>query len=147
MTQEEQPPIAEAFAAIIAALHRTIWGRNAPITPVLLPMIWRMPLSNWLSFYARRFAAIVARWNNGTLRRPPVRAPRDPAAAARIDQPPRPPATMSPEEELLAKHPLPRGRGWLAQVLSWQGARMPITCISWSAPIPTCPRCSPPRRN
>jgi hypothetical protein len=117
VTEQPQPPpqpAHEIFAEIIANLIVFVWGRNPHLKPVPLSMEMRGLIHNRIACYARQFAAIAARWRAGTLRRLPRRVPRDPDAPA--------PPIADPPAKPRAKHPLPRGRGWLGQLLSWQGA-------------------------
>jgi hypothetical protein len=116
MRQEKPPPPnppsgIDRFAELIAGLIRTVWGRNLLAAPVLLPNIIRPILDAYIAGYARRFAAIAARWRAGTLRRPPIRAPRAPDAAPIYNQPPTPRPKYDP----------PHDFGWLAGTLKWQG--------------------------
>jgi hypothetical protein len=116
MQQEQSPPPPppsgiDRFAELIAGLLLTVWGRNVPITPILLPNIIRPILNAYIAGYARRFAAIAARWRAGTLRRPPVRAPRAADAGPIYDCPRKP----------SVRHDPPHDFGWLARTLKWQG--------------------------
>jgi hypothetical protein len=113
MQQETLPqplrPATELFAELIAILVQTVMGRNPNLLPMPVSMEMRVLIARRISHYATRFAAIAARWRSGTLRRPPVRAPRDP------DRP-------APEYRPRAKSMIPRGRAWVYRYFSYQAA-------------------------
>jgi hypothetical protein len=80
--QQEHPrsPAHERFANIIAALIRTLWGRNVPITSVRPPNAIRAPSHRRVSGYTRLLRALGRRPESRLPPPLPPRAPRRPLA-------------------------------------------------------------------